>query len=393
MRVLYVIPGAVFGGAHNQVLQLHKPLQDAGYESVVLMPDEPGDAYGRLVDGGVDVHTASLVRIRATLDARTQWRFCTRLPRQFGAYRRLFEELGADIVQAHGITQGDVVYTAKRMGLGTIWQLIDTRAPRPLRSAFRPLLRKLPDVVFAVGSQTLAAHVDPASLPEPAILYAPPPRQDLRVLGEAERADVRRRLGVGPDDVLVVSVGNFNPQKGHQHLIAAAAQIRDPRLKLRIQGSRSPVHPDYVADLQRQAAAAGLEDFRLEGWDPALGVPELLGAADVFVLASEPRSEGLPTVILEAMSVGLPVVASEVGSVADAVDEGVTGYLVPSQEPGILADRLRALAADAVRRAQFGAAGRSKFEREFTLDACIRANLAALERARDAMGPSRTMDR
>lgn len=388
MRVLYVIPGAVFGGAHNQVLQLSAPLRRAGYESVVLLPQEPGDAFARLVDGGIEVHTAPLVRIRATFDPGIQLRFLARLPRQFGLYRRLFDDLRIGIVQAHGITQADVMWAAKKSGRGAIWQLIDTRAPRPLRAAFRPLLRKLPDVVFAVGTKTLAEHVDPQTLPRPAIMYAPPPRQDLRLLDPHERARTRALLGVGPDDVLVVSVGNFNPQKGHHHLIDAVARLGDPRIKLRMQGSLSPAHPGYFEALRRRALDAGLEDFSVSAWDSSVGVPGLLGSADVFVLASEPRSEGLPTVILEAMSLGLPVVASEVGSVADAVSEGVTGYLVPSRDPATLADRLSSLAASSARRAAFGAAGRRKFDCEFTLEACVQANLGALARAAPAGRPT-----
>ena len=382
MRVLYVIPGAVFGGAHNQVLQLNSPLRQAGYESVVLLPQEDGDAHARLVDGGVEVHTAPLVRIRATLDPATQLRFLRRMPGQFGYYRRLFDTLDVDIVQAHGITQGDVMWAAKRTGRGTIWQLIDTRAPRLLRAAFRPLLRRLPDVVFAVGSKTLAEHVDPQTLRSAAVMYAPPPRQDLRLLDPDERQQIRASLGVAKDDVLVISVGNFNPQKGHQHLIDAVARLGDPRIKLRIQGSLSPAHPGFFEALRKRALDAGLDDFSLSAWDASVGVPALLASADIFVLASEPRSEGLPTVILEAMALGLPVVASEVGSVGDAVVEGVTGHLVPSTDVAILADRLRSLAADPQQREAFGAAGLRMFEREFTLQACVDANLEALARAR-----------
>ena len=382
LRVLYVIPGAVFGGAHNQVLQLRSRLSEAGYDSVVLLPQEEGDAYQRLTEGGVEVHTAPLVRIRATLDPATQLRFLRRIPGQFRHYRRLFDSLQADIVQAHGITQVDVMWAAKSSGRGAIWQLIDTRAPAVMKTAFRPFLRRLPDVVFAVGSKTLEDHVEPATLSKPALMYAPPPRQDLRQLAPAERTATRELLGVGPDDVLVVAVGNFNPQKGHQHLVAAIAQLNDPRIKLRIQGTLSPVHPGYYEMLEQQARSAGLDDFSVGAWSSAIGVPELLGSADVFVLASEPRSEGLPTVILEAMSVGLPVIASDVGSVVDAVDDGVTGYLVPSQNAGVLAQRLRSLVADPATRAAFGASGQLKFESEFTLEACLRANLEALGRAR-----------
>ena len=67
-------------------------------------------------------------------------------------------------------------------------------------------------------------------------------------------------------------------------------------------------------------------------------VPELLAAADIFVLAS--RSEGAPLSILEAMAAGLPVVASDVGGVAELVADGETGLLVPAGDAAALAPPL-----------------------------------------------------
>jgi len=68
------------------------------------------------------------------------------------------------------------------------------------------------------------------------------------------------------------------------------------------------------------------------------------GAIDTFVLSS--NWEGLPTVVLEAIMYGRPVVSTEVGGIAEAIQDGVNGFLVPPKSPELLAERLVQIATD-----------------------------------------------
>jgi glycosyltransferase involved in cell wall biosynthesis len=107
-------------------------------------------------------------------------------------------------------------------------------------------------------------------------------------------------------------------------------------------------------------------------------VPQLLAASDVFVLAS--RSEGLPVSVLEAMAAELPVAASAVGGLAELVDDGETGILVPAGDEVALAEALRRLVADPELRRKLGAAGRARAEAEFDLAEFRRAHLELYHR-------------
>jgi glycosyltransferase involved in cell wall biosynthesis len=80
--------------------------------------------------------------------------------------------------------------------------------------------------------------------------------------------------------------------------------------------------------------------------------------AAIFVLPS--RSEGFGVVVAEAMAFGKPVVASRVGGLAELVDDGVTGILVPPRRPDLLRGALDQLLADADLRRRMGAAGRER---------------------------------
>ena len=107
---------------------------------------------------------------------------------------------------------------------------------------------------------------------------------------------------------------------------------------------------------------AGLRE-RIECLGDRSDVAELLASADLFVLAT--RWEGLPLSILEAMRAGLPVVATDVGGVAEAVTEGVTGYLTRPGDAAHLSQRIGEMVRSRELLRLMGAAARARYERDF----------------------------
>jgi glycosyltransferase involved in cell wall biosynthesis len=90
----------------------------------------------------------------------------------------------------------------------------------------------------------------------------------------------------------------------------------------------------------------------------------ILAGHDVFVLPS--RREAQSLAVLEAMRASLPVVATGVGAMAEAVDDGVTGFLVPPDDPERLAERILTLVRDPSLRSAMGRAGRRRYENGFS---------------------------
>jgi glycosyltransferase involved in cell wall biosynthesis len=138
---------------------------------------------------------------------------------------------------------------------------------------------------------------------------------------------------------------------------------------VRILGAPSPPHAAYERGVWEEATQLGLGDPRdFDIADPGQRVPELIHAFDVLALTSVPRSEGMPTVILEAMAAGLPVVATRVGAVAEVVEEGVTGFVVPPLGDDAMASALARLAADPELRRRLGEEGRRRVRERYDIE-------------------------
>ncbi len=181
--------------------------------------------------------------------------------------------------------------------------------------------------------------------------------QSDRPRDEGTRARVRRDLGISEDAVVAVTVANLRREKDYPNLLRAAQLVLDraPGLVVLAVG-QGPLEQE-VASLHQELDLG--ERVRLLGF--RTDVPDLLAASDLFVLAS--AHEGLPVSIMEAMLAGLPVVATAVGGVPEAVEEDVTGVLVPAHDAEALADALGAVVADPGRRASMGAAARERGRR------------------------------
>lgn len=334
-------------------------------------------------EGGVQVIEMPLGRLRATANPSSHVALARGLRADVRRLTALIQERNASVVQVHGPTNPQAAVAARVAGgTAVVWQLLDTRAPMPLRRLAMPLVTRTADCITAWGDALIAAHPGAARLGSRTISVYPPVDTQRFAPNPEARARARTELGIAPDEVLVVSVGVLNPQKGHESLAAAMRIVRrsSPLARLRIFGAASPAHPQHgrmVAELARSADGA---DAVI---DPVGRVAELLQAADIFALASVARSEGMPTAILEAMAAGKPIVATDVAAVSELVDDGRTGSLVPPGAVHDLAAALqRQLADDEMRRAMGGAGlerARAKFGLEELADRHARAYHVAVD--------------
>lgn len=163
------------------------------------------------------------------------------------------------------------------------------------------------------------------------------------------RDEWRAREGFAPESVLLTCVAGLRPEKNHGLLLEAfagtSAHSRNGHLLLAGNGDHTK--------LRKLADGLGIGQ-RVHFLGSRNDVPDLLGASDVFVLASQ--YEGNPLSIMEAMAAGLPVVASRVGGIPELVTDGIEGILVDTRKPSDFARALDTLLADEALRFNMGAA-------------------------------------
>jgi glycosyltransferase involved in cell wall biosynthesis/GT2 family glycosyltransferase len=226
---------------------------------------------------------------------------------------------------------------------------------RKVKGAVVPPVVRGAAAVLVTGALARRSMLARGAAPERVHVFA----NTIDVDGFGERADrlagrrpeLRAELGVGPDDVAVLSVARLAPEKAHDVLVRAVAAADDPRLVLVLVGDG----PERER-LERLAAELGVR-LVVTGGRPWEVIVEAYAAADVFALLSE--RETWAVVVNEASACGLPLVLSDrIGAAHDLLRDGENGFLVAAGDVASAAAALRRLAVDPAGRRRMGARSR-----------------------------------
>tara|TARA_R110001592_G_scaffold58694_2_gene177593 strand:+ start:1585 stop:2712 length:1128 start_codon:yes stop_codon:yes gene_type:complete len=212
----------------------------------------------------------------------------------------------------------------------------------------------------------------------------PDDRDTLYVLGAFPEGKAELVRGAGVDlaqyayvperiqSPIVCLAARLLRDKGVFEFVAAAKILRERGIDARFQliGDIDPGNP-------ATATENDLQQWQSDGIVELLGfrsdVPQLFAAANVVVLPS--YREGLPKVLLEAAACGRAVITTDVPGCRHAIEQNVSGLLVPLQNVDELAAAIKRLVSDPELRHKMGKAGRELAEREFSIDKIVRQYL------------------
>jgi phosphatidylinositol alpha-1,6-mannosyltransferase len=225
------------------------------------------------------------------------------------------------------------------------------------------------DRVLAVSEFT-ANLVKKADVPPERITIVRPGCEVERFRPRDSTLDLRQKLlGSRYTDQIILTVGGLVPRKGHDMVIRALPRLlrRVPKLTYVVVGD-GPARPH----LEALATTTGIRDrvvFTGNVADEHL--PDMYAVSDVFVMPSREDLdacdvEGFGLVFLEANACGKPVIGGRSGGIADAVVDGVTGFLVDPRDEDDIANSLARVLNDGALAARLGDLGRVRVVREFT---------------------------
>jgi glycosyltransferase involved in cell wall biosynthesis len=351
VTVLHYLDSDAFGGAEQSMLHLFAHTDRRTFSPILLMTDPPLPDVMREARA-LDVPVRTVPRARGATNVVAAIRLA-------GALRGGGHLLHAHLNWALGCSWA--ILAARSAGLPIV-ATVQLFLPGPQVSLPRStawLIPRLVDRYVAVSPDVATALRSTLRVPGERIAVVPNgiPHRPWTTAERAERRRSGRARVFGAESrPIVLVVARLEPQKGHTTLLRAAADL--PGMVFAFAGSGA----EQTA-LEREAAALGITD-RVLFLGHRTDVPDLLAAADVFVLPSS--NEGLPLALLEATAAGIPVVASDIGGNRDIVTDGETGLLVPVGDADALAGAINRLVQDPALARRLGEAGTARFEERYT---------------------------
>jgi len=351
-RVLHIIDSLHLGGAQEVVLNL-ATCGSTRFQHEVAAMHGRGIYWDRIRQAGVKVHSLSPHKFLPFYLASILWRILSNRP---------------DVLHCHLIPSNII---AKPMGaLLRVPVVINHDHTNDTRREQSALLRGLDRFSNRFATHIVAVS---ASCREFLIRRESISPQDVTLVpnaidltrfspSDSGKSEARAHLGLVDTKKIVAGVGRLNPQKNFSLFLEIAAHLL----------SRFP-------DIHFLLAGDGPEDRMLRDKARELGIGhcvtflgyvadsrQVYQAADVLLMPS--CYEGLPMTLLESMAMGLPVVASKLDGIAEVIEDGCEGFLVPPEDTALFVERTAALLEDEALVKRIATNARAKIEAQFSVE-------------------------
>jgi glycosyltransferase involved in cell wall biosynthesis len=380
-EIALLFAGTTFalGGAERIFSHLVRGLSRPPFRVEVLALREPGPVGEELRAAGIPVHAGltGAARFDPLLVPRLH-RFLRR-----GGFQAIYF-----LDHAHAVFHGVLASygTAVRVRLMPVHTTGQWGGQPSLKRPIR-LVRRSLDRIIAIAEAQRDYLVEEEGVPASQLTVIPngvPLEQPDAEERHRRRAEVRALLGCPWDAPVIGITAVLRPEKNHELLLRAFARVRGalPAAELWILGD-GPQRAFLEAECARVGLSVALGPGE-GGMRPAarpavhfLGrradARALMAGFDLAVLSSHPRVETLPLALIEVMDAGVPAVSTRVGALAELVEDGASGLLVPPGDEAALAGALLDLLRDPERRAVMGRRGQEIVGARFSVERMVAA--------------------
>jgi len=242
----------------------------------------------------------------------------------------------------------------------------------PLKWATRNILR-CSDVLIALSRQWQNDLYEICQHPDIRVLYNPTVLKNPSFIEHRPEPVKHNGVKIGKDQpeletaplVHFLFMGRLGQRKGVYDIIESVSRVKSDNVQIHLYGDGE------IDEIKRRILAAGVSHkVMVHGWIEGSQKDSTFRQANVLLLPS--YHEGLPISVLEALAYGLPVLATDVGGIAEAVEDGVNGYLIAPGACDMLANRIDQLAVSPNTRLEMGKSGYRMAAEKFDLPVIMR---------------------
>ncbi len=350
-----VLVSKELGGAGFVALRIANFLRERDQESHVWIPGD-GPAVNKAAEMGLTYHRYNAANFFSSSQIKAaihNWRI-----------GRVLRSYSPGVIHVHSPFYYRALYSGiKVAGLRCAVHIQLEEDKKGLQWAFRDP----PDLIITCA-RFLVDYVRstlPERYQERQPIVAVPNAVDIEQFRPGEKLAAKHLVGARTGIPLVLMVANLAPHKGQETAIRAAAMLKERGVNafFWLVGTERGGKQEYTVRLHSLRREFGvINQVRFLG--QRADVPELLRAADVFLLPS--TSEGLPLSLLEAQATKVPVLAAPTAGIPETVLDGETGFLIPAGDVEGYANRIKNVLDDAYLYRRVTEKAYAKIVREYT---------------------------
>jgi len=335
-----------WGGQEMRILSELKIHQRMGHRLYLLCP--PGTRLGR---------EAAALGIRVfSRKIRQPWDLWS-----IRKIKHLVRELGVEVLHTHSSVDswaGGLAGRWAKVPVLVRTRHISVRVRRPWLNR----IYYLPDAIITTGEHIRRELLQTHKILAERIVSIPTGADVGRFHPGPPDLELKKRMGLPIDSPVITLVAVLRAQKRHELVIAAAAEVIQvfPQARFIFVGEgpgRNRVEQEMKnAQLESHILMTGYRE----------DIPAILSFTDLGIISSV--AEGIPQFLFQIMAMGKPVIATEVGGIPEIVTSGVTGVLIPPEDPAALAKALVQVLGDPGSARRLGEEGRRLVEKEYTVE-------------------------
>ena len=353
MRVLHVIARMNVGGTATYLANLITGLEESGVSNLLAMGHVPeGEAEDTVVSNLPIRRVEHLSREISYSDDRAS----------FKELNSIIDEFKPDLIHSHTFKAGLLVRLKERkvpiVHSFHGHHLYDPEFGAIKRSVLNLLERRLAnrtDAIVTIGSRVQDELIAAGIGKREQYLSIPP---GITALEPRDRAKVRARLGISEKEIVVMWLGRFTQVKRPDQVLEIAKHF--PEITFVMAGG---------GELLEELRGHATKNVKFVGFEDK---NDMWSIADIGLCTSD--SEGMPLSLIEAQMAGVPVISTDVGSVSEIVDHGVTGYLA-SRSAQELVRAMKPLIDSEALRKKMGTAAKKRATELFSADVMVQAHL------------------